>query len=240
MSKDLIITKNPKSLFAESIRSIRTNIAFASLDKDVKIIMNTSPEAGDGKSFVTANLAVAYAQEGKKVLLIDADLRRGRQHEIFEVMNVTSGGYTNLMLNFKDNVQLEKYISPTFDKNIDLLPTGPMPPNPVELLGSDKNKKLLEKLKKKYDLIVLDCAPVMGLSDSFILAAMCDVVLVTVSAKKTRMENLERTKKAFEQANIKIDGVILNRVNIVGNHYYSSYYSSYYSDEYYDEGNVKY
>lgn len=240
MSKDLIITKNPKSLFAESIRSIRTNIAFASLDKDVKIIMNTSPEAGDGKSFVTANLAVAYAQEGKKVLLIDADLRRGRQHEIFEVMNVTSGGYTNLMLNFKDNVQLDKYIYPTFDKNIDLLPTGPMPPNPVELLGSDKNKKLLEKLKKKYDLIVLDCAPVMGLSDSFILAAMCDVVLVTVSAKKTRMENLERTKKAFEQANIKIDGVILNRVNIVGNHYYSSYYSNYYSDEYYDEGNVKY
>ena len=240
MKKDLIITKNPKSLFAESIRSIRTNIAFTSLDKDVKIIMNTSPEAGDGKSFVTANLAVAYAQEGKKVLLIDADLRRGRQHEIFEVMNVTSGGYTNLMLNYKDSVQLDKYIFPTFDKNIDLLPTGPMPPNPVELLGSEKNKKLLEKLKKKYDLIVMDCAPVMGLSDSFILASMCDVVLVTVSAKKTRMENLERTKKAFEQANIKIDGVILNKVNITGNHYYSSYYSSYYSDEYYDEGNVKY
>ena len=90
--KDLVINKNPKSLFAESIRSIRTNLAFASLDKEVKIIMNTSPEAGDGKSFVTANLAVAYAQEGKKVLLIDADLRRGRQHDIFNVANVSSGG----------------------------------------------------------------------------------------------------------------------------------------------------
>ena len=95
--KDLVITKNPKSLFAESIRSIRTNIAFSSLDKDVKIIMNTSPEAGDGKSFITANLAIAYAQEDKKVLLIDADLRRGTQHEIFGVNNFTNGGYSNLM-----------------------------------------------------------------------------------------------------------------------------------------------
>ena len=164
-NKDLIITKNPKSLFAESIRSIRTNLAFASIDKDVKIIMNTSPEAGDGKSFITSNLAIAYAQEGKKVLLIDADLRRGTQHEIWEVMNVTSGGYSNLMLNYKDNIDLKKYIVPTKDKNVDLLATGPMPPNPVELLGSENNKKLLDKLKSKYDLILMDCAPVIGLSD---------------------------------------------------------------------------
>ena len=117
-SKDLIITKNPKSLFAESIRSIRTNIAFASIDNKIKIILNTSPEAGDGKSFVTANLAIAYAQEGKKVLLIDADLRRGRQHDIFGVMNITSGGYTNLMLNYKENMTFEKYI---FSPNLDTI-----------------------------------------------------------------------------------------------------------------------
>lgn len=231
-SKDLIITKNPKSLFAESIRSIRTNIAFASLDKDVKIIVNTSPEAGDGKSFVTANLAVAYAQEGKKVLLIDADLRRGRQHDIFEVMNVTSGGYTNLMLNYKDGIDFNKYIFPTYDKNVDLLPTGPTPPNPVELLGSENNHRLLERLKKKYDLIIMDCTPVIGLSDALILANLSDINLVTVSCKKTRMENLERTKKLFEQANVKIDGVILNKTQPAGNHYYSYYYNNdYYSNE---------
>ena len=207
-SKDLVITKNPKSLFAESIRTIRTNIAFASLDKEVKIIMNTSPEAGDGKSFVTANLAIAYAQEGKKVLLIDADLRRGRQHEIFEVMNVTSGGYTNLMLNYKDNMDFTKFIFPTFDKNIDLLPTGPTPPNPVELLGSENNKRLLDRLKKKYDLIIMDCTPIIGL------------------------ENLERTAKLFEQANAKIDGVILNKSHPAGSHYYSYYYNNdYYSEK---------
>ncbi len=230
-SKDLVINKNPKSLFAESIRSIRTNIAFASIDKDVKIIMNTSPEAGDGKSFITANLAVAYGQEGKKVLLIDTDLRKGRQHEIFGVMNVTSGGYTNLLLNYKDEIELEKYIFPTFDENIDLLPTGPLPPNPVELLGSDNNKRLLRRLKKQYDLIILDCAPILGLSDSLILASLADIRLVTVSSRKTKMEGLERVKKLFEQTNLKIDGVILNNAKMNSSHYYSKYYTSSYYNE---------
>lgn len=231
-TKDLIITRNPKSLFAESIRSIRTNLAFASLDKEVKIIINTSPEAGDGKSFVTANLAVAYAQEGKKVLLIDADLRRGRQHEIFDVMNITSGGYSNLMLNYKDNIKINDYILPTFDKNIDLLPTGPTPPNPVELINSDNNKKLLEKLKKEYDLIIMDCAPIIGLSDSLILATLSDINLITVSAKKTKIENLERVQKLFAQNNLKISGVIFNNAKVSGNGYYSYYYSSdYYGDK---------
>ena len=230
--KDLIISKNPKSLFAESVRSIRTNLAFASLDKEVKIIMNTSPEAGDGKSFVTANLAVAYAQEGKKVLLIDADLRRGRQHDIFNVKNVTSGGYSNLILNYRENIALNKYIFPTQYDNIDLLPTGPMPPNPVEMLGSENNKKLLERLKKKYDLVIMDCAPIIGLSDSLILASMCDINLITVSAKKTKMENLERVKKLFDQSNVKIGGVILNKAEVTGNSYYSYYYANeYYGDQ---------
>lgn len=230
-SKDLIISKNPKSIFAESIRSIRTNLAFSSLDKGMKLIINTSPETGDGKSFVTANLAVAYAQEGKKVLLIDADLRRGRQHEIFEVMNVTGGGYSNLVLNYSDTIELENYIFPTFDKNIDLLPTGPTPPNPVELLGSFNNRRLLERLKNIYDLIIMDCAPIIGISDALILAKIADINMITVSAKKTKIENLEKVKKQFEQANIKISGVILNQVSPQG----SSYYNYYYNTDYYGE-----
>ena len=234
-NKDLIITRNPKSLFAESIRSIRTNLSFSSLDKEIKIIINTSPEAADGKSFVTANLALAYAQENKKVLLIDADLRRGKQHEIFSVMNLTGGGYSNMMLNFKENMEFEKYIQETSYDNLDILTTGPMPPNPVELLGSDNNKKLLEKLKKKYDLIIMDCAPIIGLSDSLILATLSDINLITVSAKKTKMENLEKVKKTFEQNNLKINGVILNKAEVQGN----SYYSYYYSDEKYSSKKAK-
>ena len=216
MKKDLIILKSPKSFFAESIRSIRTNIAFSSLDdKEIKVILITSPEAGDGKSMVSANLAVSYAQEGKKVLLIDADLRRGRQHEIFEIMNIATGGYTNLILNYNKSTKLENYIFPTFDENID----------------SEANKKLLDSLKKKYDIIVIDCAPVVGLSDSLILAALSDINLLTVSAKKTKMESLEQAKKLFDQASIKIGGVILNNINNNRNNYYNYYTSSYYSDE---------
>ena len=94
-SNDLIINRNPKSVFSEAIKSIRTNLTFASIDKPIKVILNTSAEAGDGKSFVSSNLAVAYAQANKKVLLVDCDLRRGRLHEVFEVMNLTSGGYSN-------------------------------------------------------------------------------------------------------------------------------------------------
>ena len=234
-SRDLIITKNPKSIFAESIRSIRTNLAFAQLEKKMKLLVNTSPEAGDGKSFVTANLAIAYAQEGKKVLLIDADLRRGRQHEIFGVMNVTSGGYSNLMLNYHDKIEFDKFIVHTDDPNIDILPTGPTPPNPVELLGSENNHKLLDRLKKKYDLVIMDCAPIIGLSDAIILAKWADVNIITVSAKKTKMENLERVKKMFDQADIKINGVILNKAQVAGNGYYSYYYSK----EYYGDGRKK-
>ena len=137
MSTDLIINVNPKSIFSEAIKTIRTNLAFQAIDGEMKVILSTSPQSGDGKSFITANLAVAYAQEGKKVLVVDCDLRKGRQHEIFEVMNLTSGGYSNLILNYKDDIKLKKYIVGTSNKNIDLLPTGPTPPNPVELLASE-------------------------------------------------------------------------------------------------------
>ena len=161
MSTDLVINVNPKSIFSEAIKTIRTNLAFSMIDKEMKTILLTSPQSGDGKSFITANLAVAYAQEDKKVLVVDCDLRKGRQHEIFEVMNLTSGGYSNLILNYKDDIKLDNYIINTSNKNIDLLPTGPTPPNPVELLASLSNKKLMEKLRNMYDVILLDCPPVL-------------------------------------------------------------------------------
>lgn len=234
MSTDLIINVNPKSIFSESIKTIRTNLAFSALDGEMKVILNTSPQSGDGKSFISANLAVAYAQEDKKVLMIDCDLRKGRQHEIFEVMNLTSGGYSNLILNYKDDMKFTKYIIHTSNKNIDLLPTGPTPPNPVELLASEKNKKLIEQLRKIYDVIILDCPPVLGLSDTLIMTKYSDANIVVVSNKKTKIENLDRTKKAFSQANAKITGVIINKASVKDNSYYS-----YYSSEYYGESNSK-
>lgn len=230
MSTDLVINVNPKSIFSEAIKTIRTNLAFSMIDKEVKTILLTSPQAGDGKSFITANLAVAYAQEDKKVLVVDCDLRKGRQHEIFEVMNVTSGGYSNLILNYKDDIKLNKYIVSTSNKNIDLLPTGPTPPNPVELLASENNKKLIAKLREKYDIILLDCPPVLGLSDTMIMTKYSDTNLIVVSSRKTKVENLDKAKKVFTQANAKITGVIINRASVKDNTYYSYYSSEYYGD----------
>ena len=234
MSTDLIINVNPKSIFSEAIKTIRTNLAFSNIDKEMKVILTTSPQSGDGKSFITANLAVAYAQEGKKVLVVDCDLRKGRQHEIFEVMNLTSGGYSNLILNYKDEIKLNKYIVGTTNKNIDLLPTGPTPPNPVELLVSENNKKLMKQLREKYDIVLLDCPPVLGLSDTMIMTKYSDANVIVVSSRRTKIESLDKAKKVFAQANAKITGVIINRASVKDNSYYS-----YYSNEYYGEQTKK-
>lgn len=228
-SNDLIINRNPKSVFSEAIKSIRTNLTFASIDKPIKVILNTSAEAGDGKSFVSSNLAVAYAQANKRVLLVDCDLRRGRLHEVFEVMNLTSGGYSNLILNYTEDIKLDKYILPTNIKGVDLLTTGPMPPNPVELLGSENNRRLIKTLRKKYDIILLDCPPVLGLSDALILTQFSDANIMTFSIKKTKKENLERAIKAFDTANAKITGIVVNRATMSKNGYYGYYYNDYYA-----------
>lgn len=233
-STDLIINVNPKSIFSESIKTIRTNLAFSAIGNEMKVLLATSSAAGDGKSFISANLAVAYAQEGKKVLMIDCDLRRGRQHEIFEVMNLTSGGYSNLILNYKEDVNLGKYIMKTSNANVDLLPTGPTPPNPIELLASENNQKLLNELRKLYDIIILDCPPVIGLSDTMIMTKFSDANIIVVSNKKTKIESLDRAKKIFAQANAKITGVVINKASVKGSSYYS-----YYSDEYYRDTDSK-
>lgn len=223
---DLIIAKNPKSMFSESIKTIRTNLAFSSIKNNMKVILMTSPEPGDGKSFISANLAVAYAQEGKKVLIIDCDLRRGRQHDIFGVINLTRGGYSNLILNYNDiDVKLKDYIIKTDIKHVSVLPTGPTPPNPVELLGSENNQNLINDLKKVFDIIILDCPPILGLSDTVIMTKYSDSNIVVVSNKKTKVESLDRVKKTFEQANAKITGVVMNKAIVKTNSYYS-YYSN--------------
>lgn len=228
---DLLINVNPKSMFSESIKSIRTNLQFSAVDKELKVILNTSPEAGDGKSFISANLAAAYAQEGKKVLIIDCDLRRGRQHTIFNVMNPTNAGYSNLILNYKDEIKMSRYIVKTEVKNIDLLPTGPIPPNPIELLSSKSNADLLEALREHYDIILLDCPPILGMSDTSILTKYSDANILVVSSGKTQVEMIEKAKKAFENANSKINGVIINRANTKGSSYYSYYANSYYENK---------
>ena len=226
---DLILNSNPKSMFSEAVKTIRTNLAFSDIQNTMKTILITSPESGDGKSFIAANLAVAYAHENKKVLIIDCDLRKGRQHDIFGINNIIVRGYSNLILNYgKEDVQIEEYILQTRIKNVYLIPAGPTPPNPVELLDSGRNEKLLVKLKKVFDIVILDCPPIIGLSDALVLTKHSDANLIIVSNKKTKVESLEKAKKSFEQIEAPITGVIINKASIKDNSYYGYYCNDYY------------
>ena len=235
--QDLIVANKPKSSVAEAIKSIKTNILFSSVDKELKTILVTSPESGDGKSFIAANLATAFAQDGKRVLVIDGDMRKGRQHEIFGLENDATMGYSNYILKFKEAdgagmmafIKPEIYVKETKVPGVYLLPAGPTPPNPLELISSDNNRRLLENLRSQYDIVIIDCPPALGLSDALVMSKYTDANVVTVSNAKTRTDQLESVKKNFEKVNSKITGVVINKAkNTKG-----GYYSSYYADEYY-------
>ena len=218
---ELIVATNPKSSIAEAIKTIRTNLQFSSVDDKVKSILVTSSFSGEGKSFVTSNLAVAFAQAGTKVLIVDCDLRRGRQHNIFHVENLE--GLSNLLI---DDVEkkYKHYIKKTRYENIYVLPMGIVPPNPSELLASDKNKQLVEILAKNYDLVIYDGVPVGGLTDSIIMADLVDKIVIVSAYKQTPIELLNNTKKNLEKFSDKIAGVVLNKYQATKDHYYSNYY----------------
>lgn len=222
MNNELIVANNPKSGVAEAIKTIRTNLLFSSIDEPVKSILMTSSMSGEGKSFVSANLAVAFAQTGVKVLIVDCDLRRGRQHKIFNIDN--EQGLSNLLLDDVDK-NYKKYIKKTRYENIYVLPMGIVPPNPSELLASAKNKQLAKTLKQKFDLVIYDGVPVGGLTDSIIMADLVDKIVIVSAHKVTPVEFLANTNKALEKFKDKIAGVILNKFPSSKDHYYSKYYS---------------
>ena len=203
MNNELIVANNPKSGVAEAIKTIRTNLLFSSIDEPVKSILITSSMSGEGKSFISANLAVAFAQAGVKVLIVDCDLRRGRQHKIFNIDN--EQGLSNLLL---DDVEKNyiKYIKKTRYENIYVLPMGIVPPNPSELLASAKNKQLVKLLKQKFDLVIYDGVPVGGLTDSIIMADLVDKIVIVSAYKITPVEFLANTNKALEKFKDKIAG----------------------------------
>lgn len=221
---ELILSDNPKSSFSESIKSIRANLKFSDLTGGKKVILMTSANPSEGKSFITANLAFAFAKDNNRVLIIDADLRKGRQHRIFGIPNDKHTGYSNMIVNVnKQGFDIEQYINKTNVENLDFINLGATPPSPTELLSSDNNKLLLELLKRKYDYIFLDCPPVLGLSDTLILSRLSNYNIVVAANKQTKMEQLMDVRKAFMKAKTNITGVILNKVDKKSHKYYSYY-----------------
>ena len=236
---DLLLNLNKKTSFTESIKSIRTNLAFSEVDKKMQVILITSAQPGDGKSFISANLALAYKDEDKKVLLIDADLRFGRQNQIFRVVNSANKGYSNLILNYQEagtgknkkavDFDIKDYIVKT-KQGIDLIPNGPTPPNPIELLASNNNEKVIAQLKKMYDIIIIDCTPVLGISDAIVMTKYSDANILVVSNKKTKLELVSRVEKIFSQSHASLTGVVINKVDVSEGGYYGYYSNSYYGE----------
>ena len=217
---DLIVDKKPNASASESVRTLRTNLQFASIDSELRTLLVTSSLPGEGKSFISANLAISFAQAGKRVLLIDCDLRKGRQHKMFKVSG--KNGLSNLLVT--DISEYPKYIVQTKIENLFLLPRGVYPPNPSELLNSKKNQHLLALLKQHFDVIILDGAPIVGLSDSLILSSMVDKVLLVTSINHTPKTEVLNTKRDLENVGANIAGLVANNISARKGHYGSYYY----------------
>jgi protein-tyrosine kinase len=204
--RSLIAHHNSKSPIAEQYRTIRTNIQFASIDREVRTIMVTSSGPGEGKSTTAANLAVVMAQQGKRVLLVDADMRKPTVHYTFRANNTR--GLTNVLTK---QATLEEAAAPTEVDDLDVLASGPIPPNPAELIGSKAMDHMLETATTPYDAIIFDTPPVLAVTDAQIMANRCDGTILVVSSGKTENEAATQSKELLEKSKAKILGVVLNR-----------------------------
>ncbi|WP_042345874.1 CpsD/CapB family tyrosine-protein kinase [Bacillus massiliigorillae] len=219
-NKKLIASLSPKSPISEQYRTIRTNIQFASIDYEIQSIMVTSAEPGAGKSTTSANLAVVFAQQGKRVLIIDSDLRKPTLHHIFKVHN--NDGLTSVLMKSK---QLEEVIVPTNEPNVFLLTSGPIPPNPAELLISKAMKFIYNKVIHEYDLVIFDTPPILAVTDSQIVSHYCDGTIIVVASEQTKKEQLKKGIELLNFSKARIVGTVLNNKKLSNhdNHYY--YYS---------------
>lgn len=221
---ELLVQKYPKSVVSESIKTLRTNLQISSVDSELKTILVTSSIPGEGKSFISANLAISFTQTDKKVLIVDCDMRKGRQHRIFKLSNTK--GLSNLLID--DMTNYKDYINKTSIKNLYVITRGTVPPNPSELLNSNKNSELIKILRSKFDIIIFDGVPCNGLPDSIIMSKLVDKVLIVSSESVTPRSVLESTKKQLKNVEAPVAGDVLNNVNRK-NSKYGKYYG-YYGD----------
>jgi polysaccharide biosynthesis transport protein len=221
----LAALRAPRSPVAEAFRTLRTNLEFASLDTPLRTLLVTSAIPGEGKSTIAANVAVAFAQAGRRVILLDGDMRRPSIHKLFEVPN--SFGLTTLLR--ADQTALDSVLHATEESNLRVLTTGPLPPNPAELLGSQRMRSLLSRLRDETDLVVVDSPPLHAVTDAAVLASDMDGVLVVSHAGRTKRGALAQAKESLNRVGARIVGVALNRLTERSSAgYYYRYYGDYY------------
>jgi capsular exopolysaccharide synthesis family protein len=213
-------TKSPES---EAYRTLRTNIQFSSVDKPIRSLLVTSSGPGEGKSTTTANLAVVLAQTGQRVIVVDTDLRRPVQHKVFGVPN--NVGMTTALL-AGENVSLEAYLQSTEIETLSVLTSGPIPPNPSELLGSHRMENLVSTLTQSADIVLFDSPPVLAVTDAVVMARHVDGVLLVVDAGHTNEHALALAAGELQKSGVNLLGVALNRLDTQrGGYYYYYYYS---------------
>jgi capsular exopolysaccharide synthesis family protein len=214
--RHLITKLNPKSPISEQYRTVRTNIQFSSVDEEIRSLLVTSSGPSEGKSSTTANLAVVYAQQGKRVLLIDADMRKPTMHYTFRLDNLR--GLSNVLVGENS---MEEAVNQTDVENLDVMSCGPIPPNPSELLASRKMETFLKEAKLSYDIVIFDTPPVLAVTDAQILANLVDGTILVVRSGETEIEPAQKAKEALQPAQAKLLGVVLNgREKQASNYYY--------------------
>jgi capsular exopolysaccharide synthesis family protein len=206
---DLLVTlSNPRSPISEAYRTLRTNLQFVSPDKPLRTLLITSPGAEEGKSTMLANLAVAMAQGEKQVVLVDCDLRRPNLHRLLGLAQ--KPGLTTMVVDEK--AMSEPPLQETAVPGLRLLASGPLPPSPADLLGSQRMDRILELLKERADVVLLDAPPVVAVSDAAVLATKVDGVLLVVSAGQTKRDGVQAAKTRLEKVNANVIGAVLTNV----------------------------
>ena len=225
--KEIITFREPKSPISEVFRTLRTNIQFMNNKKEFKTILVTSTAPSEGKSWVSTNLAVAFAQAGKKVALVDADMRKGRQFSIFGLP--PTPGLSNYLSGISSNGEesdsnIITYTRETLVENLYVITAGNVPPNPSELLMTEQMLIGIEDLKKEFDLIIFDGTPTDLVTDAVIVSRYADATIIVSAYKQTKTDSLEKLKREIENAGGKIAGVVINKVPTNQKEYYYSHY----------------
>lgn len=228
MRKELIAYRDPKSPTSEIFRTLRTNIQFMN-NRKLQTLVITSTLPGEGKSFISSNLAITFAQMGKRTLIVDADMRKGRMYSIFSVSQIP--GLSNYLSGIDESGEITDknitgYVQETTVENLYVISAGNVPPNPAELLVSDKMLDGLDYLKNIFDIIIFDTPPSLLVTDSAIISRIVDTTIIVTEYNQTKKEDLEKVKKDIENVGGKIGGVVVNKIPVSVKKYNEAYYYS--------------